>query len=144
MTTVTLSAHARWGYAAACACATCAYTYGWYAISCVRITRFYMLLGWLVQIQSLCARSRSPKVPCIRLLVYFVSQSAQHIDKLHLLILHLYFNLHRRRQYLWRDFLSVWCWCSDCHIHQCCSYSGTVVFSRRLCGETVAEEIKTL
>ena len=25
-------------------------------------------LGWLVQIQSLCARSSSPKIPCLRLL----------------------------------------------------------------------------
>ena len=27
-------------------------------------------LGWFVQIQSLCARSRSPKMPCILLLIY--------------------------------------------------------------------------
>ena len=32
--------------------------------------RFYTLLWWLVQIQSLCARS--PKVPCIHLLVLLV------------------------------------------------------------------------
>ena len=34
--------------------------------------RFYTLLWWLVQIQSLCASSRSPKVPCIHLLVLLV------------------------------------------------------------------------
>ena len=49
-----------------CYIATCAW---------IRITRFYTLLWWLVQIQSLCAGSCSPKMPCIRLLVCFCLDS---------------------------------------------------------------------
>ena len=38
-------------------------------------------LGWLMQIQSLCARSRSPKMPCIRLLVpCIVSPFDMYVD----------------------------------------------------------------
>jgi hypothetical protein len=40
-------------------------------LSNVRVSKVQVVnrLGWLVQIQSLCASSRSPIMPCIRLLV---------------------------------------------------------------------------
>ena len=36
----------------------------------IHLSNLRGFLGWLVQIQSLCVRSRSPKMPCIRLLEF--------------------------------------------------------------------------
>ena len=36
----------------------------------IHLSNLRCFLGWLVQIQSLCVRSRSPKMPCIRLLEF--------------------------------------------------------------------------